>query len=178
MSLVNASTALCRDGGDSPLGNSTGVLLGVVFNKVIVKTVSVMRKVLKVLLLTLVMTFVTTNDLFAQVNYFKTTEFASKKKNSSGNWGSWSDWQPSDMLVKVDLDNDIVTIFSPTRQVYQITEHIKTYTDNSGGKQMEFAFIDQDGDRGHIRFRVETNNNNQIYIDFSNMSWCYNVKKI
>jgi hypothetical protein len=28
LSLVNASTALCKDGGNSSLGNSIGVLLG------------------------------------------------------------------------------------------------------------------------------------------------------
>lgn len=35
--------------------------------------------------------------------------------------------------------------------------------------------IDQDGDRGTLRFRKQNNGVNQIYIDFKNVQWVYNV---
>lgn len=80
------------------------------------------------------------------------------------------------MLVIFDLDDDIIKIYSPKIQTYLILEHLRTYSDNSGGKQIEWSCIDQDYDKGHIRLR-EINNTYQLYIDFSNISWVYNLRK-
>lgn len=114
----------------------------------------------------------------AQVYQYRTFQYAYQQTNSNGKWGEWSDWQDSDMLMIINFNTDIVTIYSPTTQRYQITKFIRNYTDNSGGKQVEFAFVDQDGDKGHMRLRIETNGNSQVYIDFNNIRWCYNVRRI
>ena len=110
----------------------------------------------------------------AQIYYFRTTEFASKYKTGSS-WTSWSNWQGSDMLMTMNFNTDVVTIYSPQTQVYRIIKYIRNYTDNSGGQQMEFSFIDQDNDRGHMRLRIERNGNSQVYIDFANLVFVYNV---
>lgn len=128
-------------------------------------------------MLVMALGFVMPSESKAQKNFYKTTAFASQKV-VNGSWGKWSDWQDSNMDMVIDLDNDIVTIDSPTKQVYYITEYVGNFTDNSGGKQVEFAFKDQDGDRGHMRLRIETNGNSQVYIDFSNVRWCYNVRRV
>ena len=47
-----------------------------------------------------------------------------------------------------------------------------------GGTNVKFYVIDQDYDRGSIRLRVERNGNSQIYVDFSNVAWVYNVVRI
>lgn len=82
------------------------------------------------------------------------------------------------MILSIDYTNDIVEIFSPKKQVYKITQHVNNYFDSSNGRQAEFRFIDQDGDAGTMRLRVDSNNNSQIYIDFANLMWVYNLVKI
>ena len=111
----------------------------------------------------------------AQVQYYRTTAFACKTTNAYGNWTDWTDWEYSNMTITINLNNDVVKIYSPTTQTYRITQYLRNFTDNSGGKQIEFKFIDQDGDRGHMRLRVESNGNSQIYIEFANCMWVYNV---
>lgn len=110
----------------------------------------------------------------AQVQYYRTTGFAYKQMNY-GRWSNWSDWEDSDMLITINLSNDVVKIYSPTTQTYRILSHTRNFTDTSGGQQMEFKFIDQDGDRGTMRLRIERNGNSQLYIQFSNIIWVYNV---
>ena len=113
----------------------------------------------------------------AQTLYFKTTEFAIRYKTNYG-WGNWSDWQPSDMKVKMDLDDDLIIIYSEKIQIYQVLRDEGNYTDDSGGKQQKFYIIDQDDDHGYLRLRIERNGNSQIYIDFNDVMWVYNVKRV
>ena len=113
----------------------------------------------------------------AQTYFYRTTEFAYKQVNDYGRWTSWSDWEDSDLLITINFTSDVVVIFSPTTQRYKITQYVRNYTDASGGKQVEFKFIDQDGDRGTMRLRIEKNGNSQIYIQFSNVMWVYNVRR-
>ena len=114
----------------------------------------------------------------AQVYRYRTTDFAWKKVNSYGNWTNWSDWQDSDMLITINLNTDVVKVYSPETQTYRITKHLRNFVDNSGGKQAEYRFIDQDGDSGSMRLRVEKNGNTQLYIEFANIMWVYNVVRI
>ena len=113
----------------------------------------------------------------AQTYYYRTTAFAIKQMNDYGRWSDWSDWEDSDMLMTINFDDDVVKIFSPTPQKYVITKYVKNYTDSSGGKQVEFKFVDQDGDRGNMRLRIERSGNSQVYIEFGNIMWVYNVKR-
>lgn len=117
------------------------------------------------------------SEFSAQVYTYRTTEYAYQQTDSNGNWKEWSDWEESNMLVTINFSTDIVNIYSSKTQTYYIKEHIRSYTDSSGGKQIEFAFIDQDNDWGHMRLRIEVNGNSQIYIDFNNIRWCYNVTR-
>lgn len=135
-----------------------------------------MRKLLKVLTLLILATI--SVNAYADIGYYQTTEFAMKTKNAYGYWGKWTDWESSSMLVVINFDDDIVTIHSPSTQTYRIIEHLKNYTDNNGGNVAEFAFIDQDGDRGHMRLRIDPGGTAQLYIDFNNMMWVYNIVRL
>ena len=82
------------------------------------------------------------------------------------------------MNLCINLSTDRITIYSPRTQVYQVYgvyNNGNTYIDSSGGTNMKFYVIDQDYDKGSIRLRVERNGNSQIYVDFSNVAWVYNV---
>lgn len=89
--------------------------------------------------------------------------------------GEWSDWQPVNIPVVVDYEQDIIIIYSAKTQKYLIIEET-TAAPDSNGKQVAFKVIDQDGDVGRFRFRVQNNGAKQIYVDFNDISWCYNVK--
>lgn len=104
----------------------------------------------------------------AQTQWFKATEFAVKFASE------WSDWESVSVNIKIDLANDIIVIYSQETQVYKVLEVLSPPTDPSG-TQVKFKVVDQDYDIGSLRLRVENNGNSQIYIDFADISWVYNV---
>lgn len=109
----------------------------------------------------------------AQVQYYRSTAFA--QANVYNGRYVWGNWESSNMTITINLNTDIITIYSPRTQVYRVLNSGDSYTDNSGGRQVSFKVIDQDGDRGTIRLRIEKSGNSQIYVDFSNVAWVYNV---
>lgn len=136
-----------------------------------------MRKSVFAFALILVLSLFVAQDAVAQVYEYRTTGYAYKQKNSAGKWTKWSKWEDSNMKVTINFNTDVVTIDSPKKQIYRITEFLRDFTDKSGGKQVEFSFYDQDGDKGNMRLRIEKNGNSQIYVEFNNIMWVYNVKK-
>lgn len=111
---------------------------------------------------------------FAETQWYKATEYAYKYTNQS-----WTDWYSCDVNIKFDLTNDLIYIYSNKPQTYAIYDIEKdSYTDSAGGKQVAFNVIDQDYDKGIVRLRVERNGNSQIYVDFANVSWVYNVVRL
>ena len=134
-----------------------------------------MKKIAFIFMFIMSMLFTTTVN--AQTYYYRTTGFAIKYYNGYS-WGDWSNWQQSSMKMKIDLDNDIIVIYSNKTQIYKVIENSGTYTDESGGQQVKFYIIDQDNDYGYIRLRIERNGNSQIYLDFADVMWVYNVIRI
>ena len=109
----------------------------------------------------------------AQTQWFKATEFAVRVVNN-GYWTKWSDWESVDINIKFDLSNDLIIIYSQETQIYKVLEQVKSPYD-SNGTQVKFRVIDQDYDKGFLRLRVENNGNSQIYVDYADISWVYNV---
>ncbi len=89
--------------------------------------------------------------------------------------GQWSNWTDCNILVKIDYDRGKITIYSNDVQIYTIIEHADPPYDTNG-RQIAYIVIDQDGDQGRFRFRQQNNGTRQIYVDFADISWCYNVK--
>ena len=111
-----------------------------------------------------------------QALWFKTTGFA--QASVVNGYYYWGDWENSNMNLCINLSTDRITIYSPRTQIYQVYgvyNNGDTYIDSSGGANIMFYVIDQDYDKGSIRLRVERNGNSQIYVDFSNVAWVYNV---
>lgn len=111
-----------------------------------------------------------------QVLWYKTTSYAEASViNGKYYWGKW---QASDMNLCINLNTDQIIVYSPRTQVYQVYgayNNGQAYRDSDGGTSIKFYVIDQDYDKGHIRLRVEKNGNSQVYVDFSNVAWVYNV---
>ena len=110
---------------------------------------------------------------FAQTINFKATSVAIKETGYQ-----WTDWQKCNILITFNLKTDKVVIYSRSIQVYKILTQGESFIDESGGEQVKYRVIDQDDDLGSMRLRVETNGNSQIYIDFADVSWVYNVIRI
>lgn len=130
---------------------------------------------MKKFLLMLLMTLTLSATAFSQTQWYRTSEIAMRYKQN-GYWTDWTDWERCVVNVSFDLVNDVITIYSAKTQRYKV---IRTETPpyDSGGKQVKFYICDQDGDYGHIRLRIENSGNSQIYVDFADVSWVYNVRR-
>ena len=120
---------------------------------------------------------ISTSVVNAQVLNFRTTSFQSKHNYGYG-WTAWGNYQSSNMLLTIDLDNDIVTIYSPNIQRYSIISYEGTYTDSDGDQTAKYKFIDQDGDRGTMRLVMRKSGKSEVYIDFADIIWVYSVVRI
>ena len=109
----------------------------------------------------------------AQTYWFRATEFAARVVNN-GYWSQWSDWESVNIDIKLDVDNSIIVIYSQETQIYKIIKQVQSPYDSTG-KTLKYKVIDQDYDYGSLRLRIENNGNSQIYIDFADISWVYNI---
>lgn len=110
---------------------------------------------------------------FAQTQWYQASSFASKSAYDY----DWSDWEPSTVKMCFNLSNDVITIYSPTTQVYQVVTIMEPPYDPTG-TQVKFYVINQYGYYGYVRLRMEDNGNSQVYVDFGDGSIVYNVKRI
>ena len=93
----------------------------------------------------------------------------------SVNYEGWSDWESVNIDIKIDFDNYLIKIFSKQVQVYEILSDLPSLKDDTG-KNIRFRVIDQDKDIGVLTFRVQNDGTKQIYLEFDNVGWVYNVK--
>lgn len=106
---------------------------------------------------------------------FTATSCAIASVNSYSGKYIWSDWYKCSVEIIFDINRDNIYIRSNSPQRYTIIREAKQYIDSGGGKQVIFNVVDQDGDIGILRLRIERNGNSQLYVDFSDIAWCYNV---
>lgn len=128
-----------------------------------------MKKIILGIILALFMSI----PSFSQIINFKATSVAIKEVGYK-----WSDWKKCDILITFNLRTDKVVIYSRSIQIYKVLTQGQSYIDESGGEQVKYDVIDQDDDLGDMRLRVERNGNSQIYIDFADVSWVYNVIRL
>lgn len=115
---------------------------------------------------------------YSQTQWYNSKSYAYKDSDYYGNWNNWSSWIKCNVNIKFDLNSDLIVIFSNKTQVYRVTEFNGTKYENDRSQQAYFKAVDQEGDRCGIRLRIESNGNSQIYVEFSNVMWVYNVIRI
>lgn len=106
---------------------------------------------------------------------FTATSLAIATVNEYTGQYTWSAWQQTRTPIVFDLMNDVVYIYSNSPQRYTLVSDGREYVDSGGGRQVEYKIVDQDGDRGSLRLRIERNGNSQLYVDFADIAWCYNL---
>lgn len=132
-----------------------------------------MKKFLITLLLTVVCVL-TTN---AESLWFRAYNYAIKYKTeyNRNNSTGWSSFEKCSVDIEFKMDEDIIVIYSNKIQIYAIYENAGTYNDNDGGKQQGYYVLDQDYDKGMIRLRIARDGTSQLYVDFNDVGWVYNV---
>jgi hypothetical protein len=114
---------------------------------------------------------------FGQVYKMKSSSFASKYQINDYKWSEWSEASESSVLITIDLNKQRITIYSQTKQVYDIAENEGKTTDDDGDDFYSYYCVNEDGLTCRIRLAKlnSQNGRNQIYVDFSDMKWMYNV---
>lgn len=116
---------------------------------------------------------------YSQTLHYRTVAFSTNSYNTyTSSWSGWSEWESSDMLLTINFDTDVVTIYSPITQAYYIYKFISTYYDSDGDFHMVFKFIDQDKDTGILRLLQRKSGESEVYIEFRNVKWCYRIIKL
>ena len=131
-----------------------------------------MKKFLIVMLLSFVGLFASAESIwFRAYNYAIKYKTEYNRNNSTG----WSSYEKCDVAIEFKLDDDMIIIYSNKTQAYVIYEDAGTYNDSDGGKQQGYYVIDQDYDKGMIRLRIARDGTSQLYVDFNDVGWVYNV---
>lgn len=115
---------------------------------------------------------------FSQVIKLKAFEIAFKYKNeNTQRWDQWSDWEDVDILVTIDSDPQRIKIFSEKEQVYDIIKYKGETTGSDGDITSEWICVNEDGRKCGVRIVKLNSNNNiqQLYIDFADFIFVYNI---
>ncbi|MEM7659186.1 MAG: hypothetical protein AAF399_23905 [Bacteroidota bacterium] len=85
----------------------------------------------------------------------------------------WSKWQSVHILVVIK--NNRITIYSKETQEYDVISSQEGYIDRDGDTVYKFTAVDQDGDKCNLRLIDRKSGDPQLYVDFSNFRWVYNL---
>ena len=134
-----------------------------------------MKQRINTILMTLVMFFTMSNftlkaDTNDNVQYYKAYQYTQKMSYES----DFDDWTTVNIPITFNLTTDQIIIYSQRVQTYYIYKY-DTYISNEGLNAVRFYFVDQDLDKGTCRLVIRKDGTSQIYIDFSNITWVYNV---
>lgn len=126
-------------------------------------------------ILLLVVMFCVTNIISAEVLKLTAYEFAYKASNDYG-WSDWSEWDDCNILVVIDSDRERITIYSNSTQEFDIIEAEDSYVDSDGDEVLKFTCIDAEGLRCGIRFILKQSGSAQLYCDYNDLMYVYNVR--
>jgi hypothetical protein len=126
-------------------------------------------------LMIVLLTFSATS--FGQVYKLKSTSFSSKYKINDYRWSEWSEASETSVLITFDLNKERITIYSKTTQVYDIAKDEGKTTDEDGDDFYSYYCVNKDGLTCRVKLAKlnSQNGRNQVYVDFSDMRWVYNV---
>ena len=123
--------------------------------------------------------FLISVTVHAQVYKYSTTGFSYKSYNETyGYWGEWSDWEYSNLLVVLDLGRERITVYTDDLQEYDIYDVDEDQYDSDGDLCLSMSCVDQDGNRCGVRLLYNDNvEAMQLYIDYSNVTFVYNIEE-
>tara|TARA_R110001599_G_scaffold221395_4_gene420025 strand:- start:49832 stop:50308 length:477 start_codon:yes stop_codon:yes gene_type:complete len=140
------------------------------------KPVEIMKKSTVTFAFVLFLSVFITELSYGQVLKLKTTSLSMKVKNNANRWSDWSDWESTSVLIV--FKDSRITIYSKEKQVYDVIENEGKKTDSDGDDVLSYYCINEDGARCRLRLirRNSHNGEAQLYIDFNDIKWVYNLE--
>lgn len=108
----------------------------------------------------------------AQVYTYRSYAYAQKDAGYN-----WSNFVKSDLKITINLNTDIIRIYNKLNSTF-IVQTSRQYYDSDGEWVMECNCRDEESLRCTIRLVVRNSGTSQMYVDYSNVSWCYNIVKV
>ncbi len=112
----------------------------------------------------------------AEVHKWQATSLAFRTLDDYGYWSEWTDWEDCSILVVFNLNTDRVNIYSNETQEYDIYDYLDESYDNNGSKTVTLKCIDADGLRCTMRLRTQSDGQKQLYVDYSDFMFVYNIE--
>ena len=126
-------------------------------------------------LLIFIFSIISILSISATTMTFKSTGFSYRERN----YYSWSNWRSESSNVTIMMMDNILIIYSPTVQTYDLYNLQDPYQDVDGDWILKSNFIDQDGDIGEFNLIYRWKDEMwQMYIRFNNIQWVYDVIQI
>ena len=132
-------------------------------------------KNIKIIFLVLFLT-ISVQKIEAQVYKFVATGFSVMEKDEKDNWGKWSDYQSTNIVIALDLDKKRIVVYSKEIQFYNI-EKFEEKIDNDDDLIFPFSCKDIDGEPFTISFitRKKQEYRKQLYINQKDVILVYNI---
>lgn len=112
----------------------------------------------------------------AQVYKFVATGFSVLEKDEKDNWGKWSDYQTTNIIISLDLDKRRIVVYSKEIQLYNI-ESFDKKIENDDDLIFPFSCKDIDNEPFTISFitRKKQDFRKQLYINQKDVILVYNI---
>ena len=132
-------------------------------------------KYLKILSLFLIFSFGVQNSS-AQPIRFKSSSVSFTDKDAKGNWNEWSEFVDANVLITLDPKKDLITINSSEVQSFKIKAYGEI-EDNDEVNIVPFECMDNKFSKCNIVIitKKKENNRMQIYINYNEVKFVYNI---
>ena len=114
----------------------------------------------------------------AEVLKLRSTEYSYKYQYDSGYWSDWSAWESTSVLIVINLSTERVVIYSKVQQEYDIYHYSDKDYHSDGSEVITLSCVDADGIQCGMRIRKQSDGQVQLYVDYADMSFVYNVQFI
>ena len=117
-------------------------------------------------------------NMSAQILRYKATSFSVLEKTSKNNWGDWSEFEPSTVVIVVDAKKSRIVFNSREIQLFKIM----SFGEPIVSKNAETLILNCiDNDRGSCTIIIVTKKNEddrvQFYVNYDDVKMVYNVYK-
>lgn len=114
----------------------------------------------------------------ADIMKYRAYRYAEQKKLSSGRWGEWSDWEDINLTITFNFDHQVIRINNKINSMFLIDDCDDTYTDDDGDEVLKIYAHDEEDLKCEIRVISRESGTMQLYVDYNNVRWCYNIRQI
>ena len=131
-------------------------------------------KILPLLILCFILNF--GNKVLSQEYRFKSSELSIMEKNENRNWGKWSEFKKTNLIITLDTHKNRIIINSQDIQLFNIVEYGEE-AENEYDKTVAFQCLDNNNIPCSIIIVTRKNQGNrmQLYVNYTALKYVYNI---